>query len=194
MPFTPYHFGISALPGLGSRGRLNILVLIAANVLIDIEVLADGVFAPGWPVHQLWHFHTLLIGGLAGAVLGAVIYTVKPFRSACQKFNSLLGLTYSPTLISMILSGLLGAWLHVFIDGLYHYDVQILWPIQNNLLLRWAYGIPWLRQYVINRAMIRICILGWIIAGILSVFFFCRRLLLTKKNDCLIEQSFQDKL
>jgi hypothetical protein len=65
MPFTPYHFGISALPGLGSRGRLDILVLTAANVIIDTEVLADSRFAPGWPVHQLWHFHTLLVGGLA---------------------------------------------------------------------------------------------------------------------------------
>jgi membrane-bound metal-dependent hydrolase YbcI (DUF457 family) len=28
----------------------------------------------------------------------------------------------------MALGGLLGAWFHVFIDGIYHWDVQIFWP------------------------------------------------------------------
>ena len=181
MPFTPYHFGINALPGLGSRGRLDILVLTATNVLVDTEVLADGILSPGGPVHQLWHFHTLLIGGLAGATLGAVIYSIKPFRLLCRKFNTLLGFSWSPTLFSMILSGIIGAWLHVLVDGLYHYDVQVFWPIQANLLLRWAYGISWLRTYVIYQGMIRICILGWILAVILSALFFFKTLLTRKK-------------
>jgi hypothetical protein len=185
MPFTPYHFGINALPGLGSRGRLDIFVLTTANVIIDTEVLADSYFAPGWPVHQLWHFHTLLVGGLVGAILGVLIYSIKPFRRMSQWFNSLLGFSCSTTLISMILSGIIGAWLHVLIDGLYHYDVEVFWPIHNNLLLRWASNVHWLRTYIIQRGIIRICILGWILAGILSVFFFCTRNRFSKNNKIL---------
>jgi hypothetical protein len=183
MPFTPYHFGISALPGLGSRGRLDIFVLMAANVLVDTEVLADSYFAPGWPVHQLWHFHTLLVGGLVGAALGAIVYGIRPLRRGCQWFNFLLGFSYSPTFISMILSGLVGAWLHVLIDGLFHYDVQVFWPIQDNLLLRWASGIYWLRTCVIYRGIIHICLLGWILSVILTAVFLCRHRLLQKKTQ-----------
>ena len=80
MPFTPYHFGPSGFVGLLFRRWLDVPVFIAANVLVDIEVIADSGFnyiwplsllgdfkgfAPGYPVHQLWHFHTLLVGGLA---------------------------------------------------------------------------------------------------------------------------------
>jgi hypothetical protein len=186
MPFTPYHFGINALPGLGSQGRLDILVLTTANILIDIEVLADSYFAPGWPVHQLWHFHTLLIGGLVGTIFGAIVYGIKPLRQVCQRFNNLLGFAYSPTLISMVLSGIVGAWLHVLVDGLYHSDVEVFWPILHNPLIQWAYGVPFLRTYIIQKGIIRLCILGWVSAMILSGFFLsqrCRSLKKTKNSN-----------
>ena len=78
MPFTPYHFGPSGFVGLVFRRWIDVPVFVAANVLIDLEVPADHFIQPGWPVHQVWHFHTLLVGGLAGAVLGAVVYYIKP--------------------------------------------------------------------------------------------------------------------
>ena len=28
----------------------------------------------------------------------------------------------------MVISGILGVWLHILIDGAYHFDVKILWP------------------------------------------------------------------
>ena len=34
----------------------------------------------------------------------------------------------------MIFSGILGAWFHVFLDGIYHYDVQPFWPGKGNPL------------------------------------------------------------
>lgn len=137
MPFTPYHFGPSGFIGLLLRRWIDVPVLIAANVLVDIEVVADQFLQPGWPVHQLWHFHTLLIGGLAGAIFGALVYSIKPFRWLCEKCMALIGLPGRATLLSMVLAGLLGVWLHVFIDSFYHYDVQIFWPHRVNTLFRW---------------------------------------------------------
>ncbi|MCD6175429.1 MAG: hydrolase [Planctomycetes bacterium] len=137
MPFTPYHFGPSGFVGLLFRRWLDVPVFIAANILIDIEVLVDQQFAPGWPVHQLWHFHTLLIGGLAGAIFGLVAYYIKPVRWLCEKSMSLIGLPSKATLLSMVLAGLLGAWLHVIIDSFYHYDIQIFWPYRDNTIFRW---------------------------------------------------------
>lgn len=137
MPFTLYHFGPSGFVGLLFRRWLDVPVFIAANVLIDSEVLADSRLQPGWPVHQLWHFHTLLIGGLAGAVFGACIYFIKPLRQLCAKFMSVIGLPGQVTLVSMVLAGALGAWLHVLIDSFYHFDVQIFWPHRDNVIFRW---------------------------------------------------------
>ena len=143
MPFTPYHFGPSGFVGLLFRRWIDVPVFIAANILIDIEVLADQRFSPGGAVHQLWHFHTLLIGGLAGAVFGALIYYIKPFRWFCEKSMSLIGLPSKVTLLSVVLAGLLGAWLHVFIDSFYHYDIQIFWPHKDNTIFRWINGGEW---------------------------------------------------
>ncbi|MCE5187246.1 MAG: hypothetical protein LLF76_14080 [Planctomycetaceae bacterium] len=140
MPFTPYHFGPSGFVGLLLRRWVDVPVFAAANVLIDIEVLADARFEPGWPVHQLWHFHTLLIGGLAGAVFGLAIYYLKPLRFLCEKSMSLLGLPGRASWHSMMLAGLLGAWLHVLIDSFYHYDVQLFWPYPFNAAGTWLSG------------------------------------------------------
>jgi hypothetical protein len=138
MPFTPYHFGPSGFVGLLLRRWIDVPVFVAANILVDFEVLADQHIQPGWPVHQLWHFHTLLIGGLAGAIFGAVVYYIKPFRWICEKAINLVGLNEGRvTLLSMILAGFLGAWLHVFIDSFYHYDVQLFWPYKDNSIFRW---------------------------------------------------------
>ncbi|MBM4103105.1 MAG: hypothetical protein FJ263_03515 [Planctomycetes bacterium] len=182
MPFTPYHFGLSALPGLWSRGRLDIAVLVAANVLIDTEVLADSFFSPGWPVHQLWHFHTLLVGGIAGMTFGAIVYGIKPFRRGCRGVNAVLGFSHAPTLFSMILSGLVGAWLHVLIDGFYHYDVQVFWPLRRNFLFNWAYNGHWSRMNDIQHWIIWGCIVGWVLAGLFTIFFLFRKFHRPKKD------------
>ena len=140
---------------------IDVPVFIAANILVDIEVIADHFLKPGWPVHQLWHFHTLLIGGLAGAVLGALIYYIKPFRWCCEKSMALIGLPSRATLLSMVLAGLLGAWLHVFIDSFYHYDVQILWPHKDNTIFRWVNGGKWSQMENTRQQVVLWCKIGW---------------------------------
>ena len=124
MPFTPYHFGPNGSVGLVFKKWLDLPVLILANVILDIEVL----FAPGLMPHRHWHFHTLLIGGLVGAAFGAAIYPVRRQLGYAMK---LMRLSYKPTLIKMVVSGLIGAWLHVLLDATYHWDVQIFWPNRN---------------------------------------------------------------
>lgn len=137
MPVTPYHAGPSGLLGLLLRRWADVPVFLAANVLIDVEVIADQRLAPGWPVHQLWHFHTLLIGGLAGALFGAAVYGLKPLRRASEKGMTLLGLPGRASLRTMTLGGLLGAWTHVLTDSFYHSDVQLFWPYARNPVYAW---------------------------------------------------------
>ena len=153
--------------GLLFRRWIDVPVFIAANVLVDVEVLADIHFTDGWPVHQFWHFHTLLVGGLAGAIFGATIYFIKPFRWCCEKSMALIGLGGRATLRSMTLAGLLGVWLHVLIDSFYHYDVQIFWPHAVNPVFRWVTGGTLLNQDAVQRLVVMWCFVFWILMFLL---------------------------
>jgi hypothetical protein len=175
MPFTPYHFGPNGFVGLLFRRWLDVPVFIAANVLIDIEVIADKFFQPGWPVHQIWHFHTLLIGGLAGVLFGAVVYYIKPFRWLSEKSMALIGLPAKTTLLSMVLAGVLGVWLHVLIDSFYHYDVQIFWPHKDNTIFRWINSGKMSNMEKTQRWVVFYCKLFWgLMLGLYGVLLALR--------------------
>jgi membrane-bound metal-dependent hydrolase YbcI (DUF457 family) len=136
VPFTPYHIGPNGVIAFLFRRWLDVPVLILANVVIDLEVLWSMHFAhPGqWP-HRIFHLHTLLIGGLAGAVFGVLCWRIVPIRRLLAWGMSLLKIPYRPRPWSMTLSGLLGAWLHVLVDAIYHFDVQLLWPSDFSLYM-----------------------------------------------------------
>ncbi|OQY06435.1 MAG: hypothetical protein B6I25_03920 [Planctomycetales bacterium 4572_13] len=180
MPFTPYHFGPSGFVGLLFRRWIDVPVFIAANVLIDVEVIADKFIQPGWPVHQIWHFHTLLIGGLAGAFFGLVAYYIKPLRWLCEKSMSLIGLPSRATLLSMVLAGLLGAWLHVFIDSFYHYDIQIFWPHKDNTIFRWINAGNWANRAAAQQQVVLWCRIFW---GLLIGLYVVSLALRAKKAE-----------
>ncbi len=123
MPITPYHFGPSGFVGLVFRKWLDIPVFVLANVAIDVEVLVIVLFDLGWPIHR--YCHTLLIGGLVGAAWGVAAYPLRPiFKMLMQLFR----LPYQTSFLKMVISGILGAWLHILIDAFYHWDVRPFWP------------------------------------------------------------------
>jgi len=46
------------------------------------------------------------------------------FKRVMQIFS----LPYQTSLSKMVISGILGVWFHVLIDGAYHPDVKVFWP------------------------------------------------------------------
>jgi H+/Cl- antiporter ClcA len=149
MPITPYHFGPNGFIGLIFRRWIDLPVIILANVVTDVEVL----FAKGWPVHQHWHFHTLLVGAAVGVCLGLAAFPLKPLFAFLMK---LLKIPYQPKLWKMILAGIIGVWLHVLFDSFYHYDVQIFWPYQHN---------PLWKAKLLTQTEVKVLCLGfWFIA------------------------------
>ena len=113
------------------RRWIDIPVFVLANVIVDIEVLVIGLLGLGWPCHR--YCHTLLFGAVAGAVWGALAYKAKPaFKWAMQQ----LRIPYKTGFRKMVASGILGVWLHVFIDAIYHGDVRIFWPSRAIPLFR----------------------------------------------------------
>ena len=123
MPLTPYHFGPSGLIGLLFKRWIDLPVFVLANVVVDIEVLVILLFGLGCPVHR--YCHTLLIGGAVGALWGFGAY---PLRGLWRGIMSAFRLPYQPTIGKMVISGVLGVWTHVLIDGMQHADMKILWP------------------------------------------------------------------
>jgi membrane-bound metal-dependent hydrolase YbcI (DUF457 family) len=119
MPFTAYHFGPSGLVGLVFRKWLDIPVFLLANIIVDIEVLYWGK----WPYHR--YVHTLLIGAAVGLLWGAAAY---PLRNLFKKVMRFFRLPYHTSFLKMLISGVLGVWLHVLIDAIYHWDVRLFWP------------------------------------------------------------------
>jgi membrane-bound metal-dependent hydrolase YbcI (DUF457 family) len=131
MPFTPYHFGPSGFIGLIFRKWIDIPVFVLANVIVDLEVLIITQFRLGHPIHR--YVHTLLIGAAAGIIWALAAW---PLRNIFKKIMQLLRIPYKTSLLKMIISGVLGVWLHVIIDSIYHPDVHLFWPYKSIPLWR----------------------------------------------------------
>ena len=129
MPVTPYHFGPAGLLGYILRRWIDLPVFVLANIIVDIEVLLVNLIHLGRPYHR--YGHTFLIGTAVGAVWGLVAYLGLPILSWLMKK---IRIPYQTNAFKMIISGILGIWFHVFIDGIYHRDVKPFWPMQKNYL------------------------------------------------------------
>jgi membrane-bound metal-dependent hydrolase YbcI (DUF457 family) len=135
MPFTPYHFGPSGFVGLVFGKWIDLPVFVLANVIVDVEVLVVGLLGLGWPIHR--YCHTLLIGAVVGALWGVAAY---PLRHLFKRMMRVFYIPYKTSLRKMVISGILGVWLHVLIDGAYHFDVKIFWPYKTTWLWRMLHG------------------------------------------------------
>ncbi|MHC4069668.1 MAG: hypothetical protein ACYS18_08355 [Planctomycetota bacterium] len=146
MPFTPYHFGPSAFIGLALKKYIDLPVLVLANVIVDIEVLLFH----RWPFHR--YTHTLLIGAAVGIAWGTLAYLLKPLWTRIMKT---IRLPYQTSLLKMIVSGMLGACLHVIIDSIYHVDIKIFWPSRAKPLFN-----------LLSQAQVKGICIGLLIAAI----------------------------
>ena len=122
MPYTPFHFGPSGFIGLVLRKWIDVPVFVLANVIVDIEVPVMGLLRMGWPVHR--YCHTLLIGAAVGVVWAVAAYPLRHFFKIIMR---VLHIPYETTFRKMVISGVLGVWLHVLVDAIYHGDVRIFW-------------------------------------------------------------------
>ena len=155
MPFTPYHFGPHGYVGLVFKRYLDLPVFVLANVAVDLEPLAVMVFGLSSRVHG--YCHTFLFGTIVGIVWALVAY---PFRDVIKVIMNAFRLRYSTTLVKMIVSGILGVWLHVLFDAPLYPDIRPFFPWDENPL----YGI------VSMFAVCRFCAICFVPAVILYVF------------------------
>lgn len=129
MPFTPFHFGPSASVAFPLKRYIDLPIFVLANVVIDLEPLTVMVFDLSYPVHGF--FHTLLGGILVGTIWGFVAYGM---RNVFKNLMTIFHLAYSPKRSTMIFSGVMGFWFHVFMDSFMHSDIKPLYPLSYNPL------------------------------------------------------------
>ncbi|MCK5707530.1 MAG: hydrolase [Candidatus Aureabacteria bacterium] len=159
MPFTPYHFGAHACIALPLRKRINILVFVLANVVIDIEPLSVMVFNLSYPLHG--YAHTFLGAVIIGGIWGGIAYQFKKIFITLLK---ILKLPYEFTIKQYVFSGVFGSLLHVLFDAPLYTDIQPFYPIKANPL----YGL------ISNPVMYKICFLLFIPAIILYSYTIIR--------------------
>jgi membrane-bound metal-dependent hydrolase YbcI (DUF457 family) len=66
-----------------------------------------------------------------GLLWGAAAY---PLRGIFKRLMQAFRIPYQPGFWKMLLSGVLGVWLHVLIDGIYHWDIRPFWPSRARFL------------------------------------------------------------
>jgi hypothetical protein len=163
MPFTPYHFGPSGFFAVVFRKYLDVPVFLLVNIIVDLEVL----YWPKWPVHRVTH--TLLFGAIAGAVFGLAAY---PLRSIFEKICRAVYLPYKTSIKKAVISGVLGVWLHVLIDAVYHWDVLIFWPSK----IRPLYGL-------LSKGSVRAVCIVFLAAALAAYIFSIKSQLKQKKTS-----------
>lgn len=178
MPFTPYHLGPSGFLGLIFRKWIDIPVFVLANVIIDVEVLVLAGVGVGWPRHGFCH--TMVVGAIVGLLWGIVAY---PLRHRFTWMMCKLHMPYETSFRKMAVSGILGMWLHVLIDGLYHFDAKIFWPDKILSIRRLIYrcctyiGTNRIYRHEIVEEQIKVVAIGFGLATVITY-------LLIRKTSC----------
>lgn len=169
MPYPVFHIGTNGFFGLLFRKWIDPAVIVLVNVIVDIEVL----FAPGWPYyHRYWHFHSFLVGGVIGVILGLVCWFFRrPFNWVMRK----ICIVYEARLPKMLLAGVVGVWIHVILDSFYHWDVQPFWPYKKNVLWYLIHPIPEHLRKIIIPIICLIFTIAAIILYIRAVIEFNRK-------------------
>lgn len=138
MPFTPFHFGPAATIALIGKKYLDFPAFVLINVAIDIEPLLVMILGLNFPLHG--YCHTFLISSLVAGLFAAILYSGRRLTS---KNMSIFQLSYETSFKKLIVSSIVGAWFHIFIDALIYTDIKPFYPFAGNPLYG-AVNIPML--------------------------------------------------
>jgi membrane-bound metal-dependent hydrolase YbcI (DUF457 family) len=145
VPFTPFHFGPGLLLKAAAPARFSLTSYAAAQVVIDLE---SGYYllTQQAPVHRT--LHTFLVGGAAGAVVGATVGLVG--RSLLRR------LARSPR--PLVAAELAGS--STLLDGMMHYDMHPFWPLSSANPLLGLLSLKALHLFCVVTAVLGLLLLS----------------------------------
>ncbi|MFI4847705.1 MAG: DUF4184 family protein [Gimesia chilikensis] len=134
IPLTPFHFSPGLLTKACGPRSFWLTSFMAANVLIDVEVLYY-MSRNELPLHR--SLHTYLGGSAAGLVAGLLMWGLILFLARLMPPTSrwkqrLARTSQTRLLLQSLIAGLIGGVSHVFLDSLMHADMHPFWPITTG--------------------------------------------------------------
>jgi membrane-bound metal-dependent hydrolase YbcI (DUF457 family) len=127
MPFTPFHLGPALLFGLAFSSIFDLLTLLIASVIPDIEPICILLFNLPGPLHGFFHSY---VGASTLAVLVAVV--VYLLRHILTKIMLKFKVSQKSSFQKIVFTSFTGAYFHVFLDSLLYREMTPLYPLQGN--------------------------------------------------------------
>lgn len=154
MPFTPLHMGPGLLVRGPLRGGFSLMVFGWTQVLMDLEplygILTDREVLHGWS-------HTY-----PGATLVALlaVLTGKPLGEwglRLLRWQRFLPITWR----AAAAAALFGAWSHVLLDSVMHFDIRPLAPFSDANALRQVVSLEALHLFCLGSAVLGAALFFW---------------------------------
>ena len=130
MPFTPFHLGPALMVALLLFELLYAPTFIIANIILDLEPLIIIIQGHNSPLHGT--FHSLTMSLPVAFVIALVMYYFRGFTGSILERASL---PQETNLTKIIISSILGVWIHVLLDSFLYPDLSLLYPFKVNPLL-----------------------------------------------------------
>lgn len=158
MPFTPYHLGPALLAGVALFPFIDIVAVLVASVVLDIEPMLVLFLNLGGPLHGL--SHTYLAATLVSFAVTGVLWL---FRNVITAVVSLFGVVQEPKKLGILAATLFGTYSHVLLDSFLYAEMNPFFPVPGNPFL----GL------VASAAIYQFCLYCGAIGALLYIVRFC---------------------
>jgi hypothetical protein len=130
MPFTPYHFGPALLAGVLLFPFFDLVAMLVACVVLDIEPILVLFLRLGGPLHGI--SHTYLVATIVSLIVTGILWLLrKPISSIVEVF----GVVQEPKKLRILVASLFGTYSHVFMDSFIYPEMNPLFPLIGNPFL-----------------------------------------------------------
>lgn len=163
MPFTLFHLGPALLFGLAFSSIFDLLTLLIASVIPDVEPFCILLFNRSGPLHGFFHSY---VGASILAVSVAVgVYLLRDILTKImQKFR----VSQKPSFKKILFTSFIGVYSHVFLDSILYGRMNPLYPLHGNPFV----GI--IPTYIADEVVYGFCSMSFIFGIILYLYKISR--------------------
>jgi len=127
VPFTPFHLGPALLFGLAFSSTFDLLTLLIASVIPDVEPFFILLFDLSGPSHGF--FHSYVGSSILAVLVAVVVYLLMDaLANVMLKFQ----VSQKSSFEKILFTSFVGAYFHVFLDSLLYREMNPLYPLQGN--------------------------------------------------------------
>lgn len=142
VPFTPFHLGSALLFGLAFSSTFNLLTLLTASVIPDVEPFCILVFDLSEPSHGF--FHSYVGSSILAVLVAVVVYLLRDLlANVMLKFQ----VSQKSSFKQILFTSFVGVYSHVFLDSLLYHRMNPLYPLQGNPFVSLIPNIAYVAVY-----------------------------------------------